>query len=342
MTRIERIRTVMNGGVPDRIPVMTHNFLMAAREAGVTMAQYRSSADIIANTLIEACKKYDTDGILLDVDTALLASACGADVAYPDDIAAVTHDQQSRSLEQIIDDLAEVDLRKSDRIQIYLESIQKMAQWCNENDVFLRANADQGPFSLGCLLVGMNEFLVTLLDEDAEEDLHRLMEQTLRICLQMHELCFETGGHCTSYGNSSSGCSVVSPAIFRQFAKPYEIRLNQTLREKGIPTLCHICGWADPILEDLTETGCPMYEFDARTDIHKAMEIGRGHYVLSGNLDPAMLNSADPDTVRAEAKALLELFRGKGGLMIGPGCALGPDTPSENIHALVEATKEFG
>ena len=55
-----------------------------------------------------------------------------------------------------------------------------------------------------------------------------------------------------------------------------------------------------------------------------------------------MINSADPDTVRAETKALLELFRGKGGLMIGPGCALGPDTPSENIHALVEATKEFG
>ena len=35
MTRIERIRTVMSGGIPDRIPVMTHNFLMAAREAGV-------------------------------------------------------------------------------------------------------------------------------------------------------------------------------------------------------------------------------------------------------------------------------------------------------------------
>lgn len=42
------------------------------------------------------------------------------------------------------------------------------------------------------------------------------------------------------------------------------------------------------------------------------------------------------------ARELLELFRGQGGLMIGPGCALGPDTPSENIHALVEATKCFG
>ena len=90
MTRIERIRTVMAGGIPDRIPVMIHNFLMAAREAGVTMAQFRSSADIMAKTMIDACVRYDTDGILVDVDTALLASACGAVVTYPEDIAAVT------------------------------------------------------------------------------------------------------------------------------------------------------------------------------------------------------------------------------------------------------------
>ena len=342
MTRIERIRTVMSGGIPDRIPVMTHNFLMAAREAGVTMEEYRGSADVIAKTLIDACRRYDTDGILLDVDTALLASACGAEVMYPKDIAAVTADEQPRSLEQIIDDLAGVDLRSSDRVKIYLEAINKMADWCNANDVFLRANADQGPFSLGCLLVGMNEFLVTLLDEDAEEDLMALMEQTLRISLQMHRLCFEAGGHSTSYGNSSEGCSVVSPAIFRKFGKPFEIRLNRQLKEEGIPTICHICGWADPILEDLAETGCPMYEFDARTDIHKARTAGKGHYALSGNLDPAMLNSAGVEEVRAACRELLDLFRGQGGLMIGPGCALGPDTPGENIHALVEMTKQFG
>ena len=342
MTRIERISTVISGGVPDRIPVMTHNFLMAAREAGVTMEQYRSSAEVIARCLIGAFQTYDTDGILLDVDTALLASACGAEVAYPEDIAAVTLDKQPRSIEQLIDDLALTDLLQSDRIKIYLDAVNLLSVWCNEHDVFLRANADQGPFSLACLLVGMGDFMMALLDEDEEEHLMELMEQTLRICLQMHRLCFEAGGHMTSYGNSSEGCSVVSPETFRKFGKPFEIRLNRQLREECIPTMCHICGWTDPILEDLAETGCPMYEFDARTDIRKAQAAGCGHYGLSGNLDPVMLVSADPKTVRQEAIALLELFREKGGFMIGPGCALGPDTPGANIHALVKAAKEAG
>lgn len=342
MTRIERIRTVMAGGIPDRIPVMIHNFLMAAREGGVTMEEYRSSPDVIAKTMIDACVKYGTDGILLDVDTALLASACGADVIYPKDLAAVTKDSQPRSIEEIIDDLEKVDLRRSDRINIYLEAINKMSVWCNANDIFLRANADQGPFSLGCLLVGMNDFLCDLLDEDEEENLMALMEQTTKIALQMHHLCFEAGGHCTSYGNSSAGCSVVAPKIFRKFAKPFEIKLHRQLQEDHIPTICHICGWTDPILQDLTEIGCPMYEFDAQTDFTLAQKIGHGHYALSGNLDPTMVCKGTVEEVRDATLDLLAMFRGKGGLMIGPGCALPAETSGENIRTLVELTKQYG
>ena len=44
-----------------------------------------------------------------------------------------------------------------------------------------------------------------------------------------------------------------------------------------------------------------MFEFDARTDIRKAKATGKGHFVLSGNLDPAVLNSESPEQVRAAA-----------------------------------------
>ena len=342
MNSIGRIVTVMNGGIPDRIPVMTHNFMMAARESGVTMEEFRHSPQVIADVMFSACEKYDTDGVLLDVDTALLASACGADVIYPKDIPAVTKDSQSRDIDRILEDTADVDLLKSDRIKIYLEAINILSERCHKNGKFLRANADQGPFSLACLLVGMNEFMMDLMDEDMEEDLLKLMDLTSKVAFRMHRLCYEAGGDSTSYGNSSSGCSVVSPDIFRKFAKPFEIALHKKLKEAKIPTLCHICGWTDPILQDLAEIGCGMYEFDARTDIRKAKEIGKGHYVLSGNLDPAMLNSGTPEEVRAATMELLDLFRGQGGLMIGPGCALGPDTPEANIRMLVETTKQFG
>jgi uroporphyrinogen-III decarboxylase len=32
----------------------------------------------------------------------------------------------------------------------------------------------------------------------------------------------------------------------------------------------------------------------------------------------------------------------QGGFILGPGCALGPETPADNIHALVEAARKYG
>ena len=342
MNKIERIRTVMNGGIPDRIPVMTHNFLMAAREGGVTMKEYRESPDVIVRVLTEACEKYDTDGVLLDVDTALLASACGADVAYPDDIAAVVRDAQRRSVPELIDCLEDLDLAAQPRVALYLETVRKLSDWGRKNEVFVRCNADQGSFSLACLLVGMNEFLSELLDEDMEEELMRLLEATLRVSFRMHKLVHAAGGDCTSYGNSSEGCSVISPALFRKFAKPFETRFARMLREENIPTLCHICGNVNRILPDLAETGCGMYELDYKTDIELAKKYANGRFVLSGNIDPMLFLNGTPADISRETRKLCELFRGQGGLMIGPGCALPADTPPENVFALVETVKEFG
>ena len=342
MNKIERIKTVMAGGIPDRIPVMTHNFLMAAHEGGISMKQYRESPREIVRVLTEACEKYDTDGVLLDVDTALLASACGADTVYPENLAAVVKDAQPRTINEITEYLSKLDISAQPRIELYLETASRLADWGKKNDVFVRCNADQGSFSLACLLVGMSEFLMDLLDEDCEDDIFALLEQTYKICFEMHKLCYSTGSDCTSYGNSSEGCSVISPELFRKYAKPYEIRLAKELKKAGIPTICHICGNVDPILEDLSETGCEMYELDYKTDIIKAKAVSKGHFVISGNINPILLETGSADQVRDVTKKLCDLYRGEGGLMIGPGCALGPNTPPENIFAMMETVRQFG
>ncbi len=342
MTGYERISEVLKGNIPDRIPVMMHNFLMAAREAGLTMEEFRSSADNMSRAMIKACQTYDLDGIFLDVDTALLAGACGARVKYPRDIAAVCEDRQTRSIPQIMEDLQKIDLRNNERVQIYLEAVHKLSRWCRKEDVYMRANADQGPFSLACLLTGMNEFLMNLLDEDMEEEIHELIQCTYRVSFQMQHLCMEAGADGTSYGNSSEGCSVVSPELFRKFGKPLETRLAQELKQDGITTICHICGRITPILEDLAETGCAAVEMDAKTDLKAAKKAARGRFIISGNLDPALLAEGNKKDIRVETEKICDLFRGEGGLILCSGCALSPYTPGENIRTVVETVRISG
>ena len=81
----ERIMAALRGQSPDRVPIMLHNFMMAAREAGWTQAQYRNDPQKVAQAFIQAVERYDYDGILVDIDTATLAGAVGVPVDYPED-----------------------------------------------------------------------------------------------------------------------------------------------------------------------------------------------------------------------------------------------------------------
>ena len=43
MTGYERIQAALAGKMPDKTPIMLHNFMMAVNEAGYTMEQYRNN-----------------------------------------------------------------------------------------------------------------------------------------------------------------------------------------------------------------------------------------------------------------------------------------------------------
>ncbi len=80
MNGYERIQVAMKGENPDKIPVMLHNFMIAVKEAGVSMAQFRKNPRNFANIFICSVEKYEFDGILVDIDTATLAGAVGVPV----------------------------------------------------------------------------------------------------------------------------------------------------------------------------------------------------------------------------------------------------------------------
>ena len=91
MNRYERITAALNDKKPDTVPIMLHNFMMAAHEYGVTMKQFRNDPQVIADSFISSVEKYKFDGIMIDVDTKTLAGAVGVPVDFPEDQPARTH-----------------------------------------------------------------------------------------------------------------------------------------------------------------------------------------------------------------------------------------------------------
>jgi uroporphyrinogen decarboxylase len=81
----ERIRSALDGRRPDRVPVMLHNFLMAAREAGFSQRRFREDPAAIVESFVRAVETYGYDGVLVDVDTVTIAEALGVKVDLPED-----------------------------------------------------------------------------------------------------------------------------------------------------------------------------------------------------------------------------------------------------------------
>lgn len=123
MNGYERIIAALRGVMPDRRPVMLHSFMLAVREAGYSMKAYRTDPEIAAKCHIRFVEKYGVDGILFDVDTALLAGAVGVPVDFPENEPARTHDALLKSLDHI-NALAEINLASDPRIQHSLEAIR--------------------------------------------------------------------------------------------------------------------------------------------------------------------------------------------------------------------------
>ena len=336
MNGYQRIQAALNGEMPDQRPVMLHNFMMAVREAGYTQKQYREDPQIAAKCLIQSVEKYGLDGVLFDVDTALTAGAVGVPVDFPDDDPARTHDIFLESLEDV-DSLAEVDLSKNIRVQHAIETVRILKKYFN-NQVFVRGNCDQAPFSLACSMRTPANFMMDLMID--EENSIKLLNYCSGIGRQLIRLMIQAGSDLVSNGDSPAGPAMISPEMYQVFAHPYEKELVDEAHAQNIPYLLHICGNTDVILDQMATLGLDAVELDYLTSIEKIYGYFSQKTALFGTIDPSgILNFGTPADVKAKSMELFNLYKGNPRFVIGAGCAIPPNAPPANIHAIVSAAK---
>ena len=114
------------------------------------------------------------------------------------------------------------------------------------------------------------------------------------------------------------------------------------LKAQGIILHNHICGNTIPIISDFIATGAQVLEIDHKTDPQKAKEAGRHKTAFLGPIDTNIVTNGTPAEVEEACRLAIEIFAPDYGFILGPGCALGPETPDENIHALVESARKHG
>jgi uroporphyrinogen-III decarboxylase len=143
-----------------------------------------------------------------------------------------------------------------------------------------------------------------------------------------------------SNGDSPAGPDLISPAMYAEFAQPYERRLAGEAHAQGLPYALHICGNTTRILEGMVATGADALELDYKTDARAARDALKGRAAFIGNIDPsAVLALGTPALVEARTRELLEIFAGVPGFILNAGCAIPAETPSANLRAMIAASR---
>jgi MtaA/CmuA family methyltransferase len=207
---------------------------------------------------------------------------------------------------------------------------------------YVIGRADQGPFSLACEIRGMGEFLLDLARGDKLDKAHQLLDFCRQVSERYALAQIEQGAHATSIGDSPSGPDVISPQYYREFAYPYVKTLVSNLKKKDITLAYHICGSSSPIIEDMVSTGAAIIEIDQKADQQISKAAAAGKAALLGPVDPSeVMAHGTPELVTEKCNEALENLSPGGGFILGPGCALPPSTPDDNIDAMIEAAKKF-
>ena len=341
MNSLERCMAVLNGETPDRLPIVPQCFMLAVETAGLKISDVNRNGRKMAQAHIISQEKYGYDGCVIDFDDATIAEAVGAKVIYREDEPAIVDEEQP-----VLKDLRDVydmpipDPASSGRLNEWLEATRTLSEAIGDH-VFIMGRADQGPFSIACLLRGTTQFMMDLLTEDKQ-----LIDDVLEYCRKISAVFAkaqkDAGAHVTSIGDAFAGPNLISPDMYRQFALIPEQKLAKEVQDYGIPFSIHICGNTNGIIRDMGTTGAKILEVDWMLDIKEARRLVPEDTVLMGNIDPSSpLVIGTPSDVDAAVKRLIEATKGKRHI-ISSGCAMGRNTPPENFKAFIEAAHRYG
>jgi len=132
------------------------------------------------------------------------------------------------------------------------------------------------------------------------------------------------------------GC--LGPADYREFVLPWSRALFKSL-PRDVP-LIHFGTGTGTLLEAMREAGGDVIGLDFHVELDAAWQRAGHDVAVQGNLDPSVL-FASRDVIRSRVKRILKQAAARPGHIFNLGHGVLPETPYENVTALVEMVREL-
>ena len=289
--------------------------------------------DLAAEVTVTAAERLKVDAAIIFADILLIIEPMGIDLEFAKGEGPVIHNPVRTA--QDVERLREVE--SVDALWFVYEAIKRTRRALPSNLPLIGFSG--APFTLASYIIeggGSKNYVHTksLMYGDAGA-WHALMSKISRALSKYLNAQIEAGAQAVQLFDSWVGC--LSPDDYRQYVLPHTRSVIENVT-KGTPVIHFGTGTA-ALLELMREAGGDVIGFDWRVRLDEAWRRV-GDVAVMGNLDPVTL-FADQDYIRSQAQKILERAHGRDGHIFNLGHGILPETPVENVIALIEAVHEL-
>ncbi|HEX6728824.1 MAG TPA: uroporphyrinogen decarboxylase [Pyrinomonadaceae bacterium] len=316
------------------------------RQAGRYMREYRDvrarttflelckTPDLAAEVTVTAAEKLGVDAAIIFADILLILEPMGIDLEFAQGEGPVIHNPVKTAAD--VDRLKEVEDVSS--LDFVYEAIRKTRSALKDDIPLIGFSG--APFTLASYICeggGSKNYVSTkrLMYNDSGA-WHSMMSLISRALSKYLNAQIEAGSQAVQLFDSWVGC--LSPDDYREFVLPHTRKVIQNITP-GVPVI-HFGTGTGTLLELMREAGGDVIGLDWRVRLNEGWDRV-GHDVgVMGNLDPVAL-FADRDYVVSEATGILDQAANRPGHVFNLGHGILPETPVDNVIALVDAVHEL-
>ncbi len=335
MTSLERVLTTLRHTEPDRVPLFLLVTMHGAKELGISIEEYWSSADHVVEGQLRLRKKYGNDLLYNLFYAPIEVEAFGATVIYRDD-GPVNTGRPIVSAETI-PDLEVPSVEDHPRLAEVLETTARLKQ-AAAGEVPV-VGVVVSPFSLPVMQMGFGPYLVLMHEQP--ELFERLMAVNEAFCVAWANAQLAAGATAIVYFDPVSSTTIVPRETYLRTG--HEIAMRTLPRIKG-PTATHFgAGRCLPLVEDVCKIPTPILGVSVDDDLVALKAACAGRLTLLGNLNGIEMARWSPAQAEAVVKeAIAQAGRGGGFILSDNHGEIPWQVPEEVLLAIGAATRKWG
>lgn len=316
------------------------------RQAGRYMKEYRAlrkkysflemckNPELAAQVTLQPIGKFKLDAAIIFSDILIPLEPMGVEFEFAKGEGPVFH-HPIREMKQI--DLLSI-IEPEEDLPFLMEAIRMVRRELEGKIPLIGFSG--APFTLASYIIegghSKNYILTKGLMYGNRPAWDRLMQKLSEVLIRYLNAQVRSGVQALQLFDSWVGC--LSPSDYEEYVLPYSKRVIEGV-DKSVP-LIHFATSSSTILRLMKQAGGDVIGVDWRDSLKEAWDRIGYDVAIQGNLDPVILLGSI-DLIKKEVKRILDDAGGRPGHIFNLGHGILPETPVENVAALVETVHRY-